>query len=286
MSSFKQPPRRKKQSHKQTKKPTWKLSFREGVEKKTVVHRTSVANLPVYGKDCFGTMCFYGPPKSGKTTLMSQILQKMIAPLQAGTNGPDDVAGVILFCPGERTELEFLKSVRGFAHVKSDYAKKLRDIMTKQETDSTRRGSRKLLLVWDDMFGTVSMSSKEMREACNALGAKARQPETNIVWVIAAQYPRFLSTGVRSVTHMSFFSNTSPDHIKMIVDAQNTHINSKGLYKIAHSHQFVGVDNIGGKIYVTKAQISPGDTGTISMTTPRRFRGMVAASSMDGVPNA
>jgi hypothetical protein len=243
---------RASESTKKGKTKKWKPVIRESIVKAVEIHKVGPARLPIYGSDCFGTMCFYGPPKSGKTTLMSDIIERMITPLRGGTVSDDDVAVVILFCPAERPEYESLRELNGFIHVKDDFATKLKIIMNDQLNVYKQGKKRKILLIWDDLFGLVNMAQKEMREVCNTLGAKSRQPETNIVWLIASQYPKFLSVGVRSNTHMSFFSNVSPDHIKMILDVQNSHIKPGSLYRLAHNHQFIAVDNVGGRVYLTK----------------------------------
>lgn len=249
-------PKRRPVSEKKKTPKKWDTAIRSSTREPTSIYKCRVEDLPIYGKKCFGTMCWYGPPASGKTTLMSDVVENMIKPLRENRAGDDDIKVVVLFCPGERPEFQSLKTTRGFVHVKDGFAAKLHRIMQDQERMNQRGIKRKLLLLWDDLFGLVNMNSKEYREICNTLGAKARQPETNIVWAIASQYPRFLSTGVRSNTHMSFFSNVSPDHIKMILSVQNSHIKPDSLYRIAHSHQFVAVDNLSNKVYLTKADVS------------------------------
>ena len=220
---------------------------RRSIEPETP-RQVGLFSLP-YFKDessCLGVVVVYGPPRCGKTTIVSRMADRLMSMIEFDT--------IAIFCPGTRGEWKDLekrapeKTLYVMEH--EDFA--MRTIVRNQVELAKKKLPNKLLMIWDDQVGTTSMHKGSLEKICKKFAACGRQEENNVCWFVCAQSPSFCNPTVRQSARLIMFSQCGPSAVELILDSSQVHVSEDDAFSIAFEHQFVVLDNVSHRAYVVK----------------------------------
>lgn len=224
-------------------------------EQSSSIKKTSFKSLLCFNKEFIGNFSFNGPPKGGKTYLMSKIVEHVLQ-----NNKTHEFTGVALLVPAEREGWADLSKQCQRAGIPLTVVKKregkfLLNLLQAQKNLNKRKRKNKVLLIWDDQYGSIDMNVPPFDFLCKILAARSRQPEVNITWMIASHHSTFSASGVRNNMHGTAITNMHGQYLKDTLafcpSFQSSIEEIEG--ELDEKHRFVLFDGFENKIYSIKA---------------------------------
>ena len=219
------------------------------------IPRVSVTSPVCFNKDLLGNYSINGPPMSGKSYLMEKLVTHILRNQKI-----HKFSGVVMLCPEEREAWKKLRELCKkagvpLAFIKKNEARALAKLLLTQKKLYKRKINNKLLLIWDDQYGSIDMNTYPFDVLCKRLAARSRQPEVNTVWMIASHHTTFSSSGVRNNMHVTAIANMHGEYLDDTLRFCPSFLSDKNSIEEAlkEKHRFVFFDHFQNKVFSSKA---------------------------------
>lgn len=226
--------------------------FQTRVYQPEVPEQKELFQLPFFKdeKSSLGVTMVYGPPHSGKTTLVAAMVRKLMETI--------DYYAIVIFCPGGRDEWDEISQMdpAKVVWVNSNEEHAMMTIVKNQRERVERRLPNKLLMIWDDQVGTTQMHDGILKTACSKFAACGRQKENNLTWFCCAQSPNFANPTVRQSARMVMFSQLGDYALDYVLEASQVFVSKEICFSLAFNYQFIVLDDRSHKAFIVKAKPS------------------------------